>query len=316
LIIPTEEADFHAKLMSILRSTVDTLGGDAGIVALWNERERCFVEEASYTKDGQNVNVGINYSVAYPSGGSILTTVANIRDITRLRQIEDTRVAFFATISHEFQTSISIIKAYASTLARSDVQWSRQTIRDKLQAIEEESDRLSELVGKLLHTSQLEAGALSLNKLLLDLHKEARKAAKRFAELTGIHEVRVDFPPDFPPVLGDPEKIEEVLMNLIENAMKFSPRGGIITIKGETSGNELSVTIADEGIGIPLRDQERIFERFYKAEDSLANPIQGTGLGLYICKSIIEAHEGRIWVESETGKGSRFTFSLPLVEEQ
>jgi signal transduction histidine kinase len=157
---------------------------------------------------------------------------------------------------------------------------------------------------------------LSLNKLLLDLPKEAHKLAKRFAGLTQIHEVKVDFPQDFPPVLGDPERIEEVLMNLIENAMRFSPRGGIITIKGETLGNEVSVTVADEGIGIPLRDQERIFERFYKVEDSLAKPTQGTGLGLYIGKTIIEAHGGRIWVESELGKGSRFTFTLPMGEQE
>jgi PAS domain S-box-containing protein len=268
------------------------------------------------TKDGQNVDVGVNYSMAHSSGGSILTTVVNIRDITRLRQIEDMRAAFLATVSHELQTPISIIKAYASTLARSDVQWSQQTIRDKLQAIEEEGDRLSELVSKLLHTSRLEAGDLSLNKLLLDLPKEAHKLAKRFAGLTQIHEVKVDFPQDFPPVLGDPERIEEVLMNLIENAMRFSPRGGIITIKGETLGNEVSVTVADEGIGIPLRDQERIFERFYKVEDSLAKPTQGTGLGLYIGKTIIEAHGGRIWVESELGKGSRFTFTLPMGEQE
>ena len=267
------------------------------------------------TKDGQNVDVGMSYSVACSPNGGLLTTVVNVRDISRLRQIEDLRSALLATVSHELQTPISIIKAYASTLARSDAQWSQQTIRDKLQAIEEESDRLSELVTKLLYTSRLEAGDLSLNKLLLDLPKEAHKVAKRVAGLTEIHEVKLDFPPDFPPVLGDPERIEEVLTNLIENAVKFSPRGGMITIKAEISENQVLVIVADEGIGIPLRDQERIFERFYKVEDSLAKPTQGTGLGLYICKTTIEAHGGRIWVESELGKGCRFTFSLPLGEE-
>ena len=267
------------------------------------------------TKDGQNVDVGMNYSMAHPPSGSLLTTVVNIRDISRLRQIENLRSALLATVSHELQTPISIIKAYASTLARSDAQWSQQTIRDKLQAIEEEGDRLSEVVSKLLHSSRLEAGDLSLNKLLLDLPKEAHKVAKRVAGLTEIHEVKLDFPPDFPPVLGDPERIEEVLTNLIENAVKFSPRGGMITIKAEISENQVLVIVADEGIGIPLRDQERIFERFYKVEDSLAKPTQGTGLGLYICKTTIEAHGGRIWVESELGKGCRFTFSLPLGEE-
>jgi len=268
------------------------------------------------TKDGQNVDVGMNYSTAHSPSGSLLTTVVNVRDISRLRQIENLRSALLATVSHELQTPISIVKAYASTLARSDARWSRQTIRDKLQAIEEEGDRLSELVSKLLYSSRLEAGDLSLNKLLMDLPKEAHKVAKRFAGLTKIHKVEADFPPEFPPILADPGKIGEVLTNLIENAIKFSPQDGTITIKGETSGNEVSVIVADEGIGIPLRDQERIFERFYKVEDSLAKPTQGTGLGLYICKTIIEAHGGRIGVESELGKGSHFTFTLPIGEQE
>jgi len=268
------------------------------------------------TKDGQNVDVGMNYSLVRSPNGSRLTTVVNIRDITRLRQIEDLRSALLATISHELQTPISIIKAYASTLARSDAEWSQQTIRDKLQAIEEESDRLSELVSKLLYSSRLEAGDLSLNKLLLDLPNEAHKVSKRFVGLTEIHKVEVDFPPEFPPVLADPEKIGEVLTNLVENATKFSPQGGTITIKGETSGNGVSVTVADEGIGIPLRDQEQIFNRFYRVDANSARPTQGTGLGLYICKTIIEAHGGRIGVESELGKGSHFTFTLPIGEQE
>ncbi len=266
------------------------------------------------TKDGQNVDACMNYSIAHSPSGSLLPTVVNIRDISRFRQIENLRSALLATVSHELQTPISIIKAYASTLARSDAEWSQQTIRDKLQAIEDESDRLSELVSKLLYTSRLEAGDLSLNKLLLDLPQEAHKVAKRFAGLTEIHKVEVDFPPEFPPILADPEKIGEVLTSLVENATKFSPQGGTITVKGETSGNEVSVTVVDEGIGIALRDQERIFDRFYRVEDSLARPIQGTGLGLYICKTLVEAHGGRIWVKSELGKGSRFTFSLPIGE--
>jgi len=266
------------------------------------------------TKDGQNVDVGMNYSIAYLPSENLLSMVVNIRDITRLRQIENLRSALLATVSHELQTPISIIKAYASTLARSDAQWSQQTIRDKLQAIEEESDRLSELVNKLLYTSRLEAGSLTLNRLTLDLSKEARKVAKRLGEQTEIHRVEVDFPPEFPSVRADPERIGEVLTNLGENAVKFSPQGGTIIIKGETSGNEVSVTVADEGIGIPLRDQERIFERFYRVEASTARPTRGIGLGLYICKSLVEAHGGRIWVESEPGKGSRFTFTLPIGE--
>ena len=102
------------------------------------------------------------------------------------------------------------------------------------------------------------------------------------------------------------------MTNLVENSIKFSPQGGSITIRGEAAGNRILVTIADEGIGIPLRDHEYIFDRFYRVEDGSARSVRGTGLGLYICKTIIEAHGGRIWVESELGKGTRLTFSLPI----
>jgi PAS domain S-box-containing protein len=268
------------------------------------------------TKDGQNIDVRLNYSLARSTSGYLLPTVVNVWDMTRLRQIENLRSTLLASVSHELQTPISIIKAYANTLTRPDAQWSQQTVNDKLQAIEEESDRLSELVRRLLYTAQLDAGELTLNKLLLDLPKEVYRVARRCAGQTKVHKVEVDFPRDFPPVPADPERIEELLTNLIDNAMKFSPRGGTITIKGEALENEVLVTVADEGIGIALRDHERLFDRFFRVADNSTRQAQGTGLGLYICKTLVGAHGGRIWVESEPGKGSRFTFSLPRAEEE
>lgn len=273
------------------------------------------IDAVATTKDGQKVDVRVSYSMARSPSGKLLTTVMNVRDISRVRQAENLSSALLATVSHELQTPISIIKAYASTLARADADWDQQTVRDKLQVIEEESDRLGSLVTKLLHTSRLEVGDFILNRLLLELPKEARKVAKRFSGLTDIHNIDIDFPSDFPPVLADPGKIEEVLTNLIENAIKFSPQGGTITVRGETSGEEVLVSVIDEGIGIPVREQERIFYRFYKVEDSSMVSVHGAGLGLYICKTLIEAHGGQIWVESELGKGSRFTFSLPIGED-
>ena len=267
------------------------------------------------TRDGQKVEVGMSYSLMHSPSGELLPTVVNLRDISRLRQVERLRSTLLATVSHELQTPISIIKAYASTLGRPDAQWSEQTIKDKLQAIEEESDRLSGLVIKLLRTSRLDSGQFSLNRLLLDLPQEAQKVVRRFAGQTKIHKIEADFPHDFAPVLADPENVEEILTNLVDNAIKFSPQGGTITIKGESSENEALVTVADEGIGIPLRDQEQVFDRFYRVADDSTKSTKGTGLGLYICKTLIEAHGGRIWVESEAGKGSRFTFSLPMAEE-
>ena len=264
------------------------------------------------SKDGQKVDVTVSYSLARSSGGELLAAVLNIRDVSRLLRMEGLGSMLLARVSHELQTPISIIKAYAGTLARSDAHWDEKTLRDKLLAIEEESDRLSSMVDKLLYTSRLEAGEFSLNRLLLDLPKQARKVVKRFAGRTVIHKLETSFQPDFPPVFADPEKIEEVLTNLVENSIKFSPDGGTITIKGEVSDNRVLVTVADGGIGIPLRDHDYVFTPFYRVEYGAARKVKGTGLGLYICKTLIEAHGGQIWVDSELGKGTRVTFSLPF----
>jgi PAS domain S-box-containing protein len=294
---------FDSKGVNLCQTRCPIAGNVSGL---------CSFDGVITSKDGQKVDVAMSYSLARSPTGELWAAVSDIRDISRLRRTEDLSSAFLARVSHELQTPISIIKAYASTLSRRDAHWDEKTIRDKLQAIEEESDRLDGMVSKLLYTSRLEIGQFSLNKLMFDLRTEAQKVAKRFAGQTKIHKIKTSFTPDFPPIFADPEKIQEVLTNLVENSVKFSPQGGTITIKGEVSKNEVLVTVADEGIGIPLRDPEYVFGRFYRVEYGSAKTVKGTGLGLYICKTLIEAHGGRIWVDSQLGKGTRFTFSLPL----
>ncbi len=267
------------------------------------------------TKDGHKLDVAIRYSLPPPDGQITLPVVVNIRDMRRLTRAESLSSTLVATVSHELQTPISIIKAYASTLARPDIRWDEDTIRDKLQSIEEESDRLSELVGRLLYTSRIDGGVISLNRMVVDLRKEVHKVVNRLMEKSEIHEIVVDFPPEFPPVLADPEKLEDVLTNLLDNAIKFSPDGGRITIGGTIGDSEVAVTVADEGIGIASKEQEIIFDRFYRAKDAQVKATHGVGLGLHISKSTIEAHGGRIWVKSTRGKGSKFTFTLPVAEK-
>jgi signal transduction histidine kinase len=135
---------------------------------------------------------------------------------------------------------------------------------------------------------------------------------RRLQTRTGIHTFEIDCEPDLPPVLVDPALIEEVLVNLIDNAIKYSPKGGKITVIGRSCSEGVKVTVADEGIGIPKEDMAHIFERFHRTNRSVVKKVNGIGLGLYICKSIIEAHGGKIEVTSELGKGSQFTFILPL----
>ncbi len=265
---------------------------------------------------GHRVAVALRYSVRCSARGKLNRAVINVRKADGLHQTDYMRSILLPLVSHELQTPISIIKAYASTLARVDANWSDEIVREKLVAIEEESDRLSRLVSRLLYTSRLEASSISLNPLLLDLPQETQRVARRLAELDEIHEILVNFPADFPPVMGDPEKIYEILANLIENAMKFSPRGGTITVEGSIAGGEVHITVGDQGIGIRSSEHERVFERFYRVHEPDVGNLPGTGLGLHICRLLVHAHGGRIWVESEPGRGSRFTFALPIVGEE
>ncbi|MFO8100663.1 MAG: ATP-binding protein [Dehalococcoidia bacterium] len=262
-------------------------------------------------RSGQRVEVGIHYAYA-PIPDEAGGLVAGFRDISKIAEVEALRSSLLAGISHELQTPIAIIKAYASTLARPDVKWDGETIREKLHTIEEESDRLSGLVARLLFTSRLDAGEIRLNRMVIDLSQEVKRVAKRFSCLAENHSIAVDFPADFPAIMADPEKIEEVLANLLENAIKFSPDGGTVTITGSVTKTNVLVSVVDEGIGIWPETVERLFERFYRVEDGAVKSVPGTGLGLYICRSLIEAHGGKISAEGNPGKGACFIFSLPI----
>ena len=268
------------------------------------------------TKDGRRRDVALRYSLPSSGREASLPVVVNVRDMGRLARVEALNSSLLAITSHELQTPISIIKAYANTLARPDVKWDEETIRDKLRAIEEESDRLSELVSKLLYASRIDSDTILLNRLVLDLPKEVYRVAERLTGPSETHQVEIDFPTDFPPVYADPEKIGDVLTNLLENAVKFSPEGGKIIVRGDVSGDEVLITVTDEGIGIAPQEWELIFNRFYRADDARVRSIQGIGLGLHICKATVEGHGGRIWAHGGPGKGACFSFTLPVAGEE
>jgi signal transduction histidine kinase len=139
----------------------------------------------------------------------------------------------------------------------------------------------------------------------------AERVASRFRTQTQIHDIVVRFPPALPAVQGDPGRLEQVLNNLLSNAIKYSPAGGTIEISGRATSHDVVVTVSDEGVGIPFEEQSRVFERFFRGARERHQRTPGAGLGLYLAKAIVEAHAGRMWVESNPGEGAAFSFAIP-----
>jgi len=271
--------------------------------------EHLYVEGDIERADGTVVTVGITYSLLKEN--HLASIIANVRDITRFREAEEMKSTFVSVISHELKSPVSIIKGYADTLRREDAHWDEETLRQGLAVIAEESDRLNRLIDNLLDASRLQASAFKLEFSYVQLDKLAEKVVEDFRTQSSEHMFTLDFPSDFPTVRGDVERLRQVLTNLLSNAIKYSPRGGLIRTGGWADDDWVYIYVADEGIGIPKSEQERIFERFYRAESPLTRRTEGAGLGLYLCKEVVEAHGGKIWVQSEPGKGAKFIFKLP-----
>jgi signal transduction histidine kinase len=237
-----------------------------------------------------------------------------LRDVTREKELDLIKSQLLATVSHELRTPLASIKGFATTLLRRDVDWDQASRREFLHIIDEESDRLSELISNLLDMSRVEAGTLGIEPELIDLQPIIHETAEEFQVMTRDHEFQTQVPPCLPPVYADPRRARQVLRNLVENAVKYSPEGGPITIDVREMPDSLRISVSDQGLGIEPHDAERIFDRFYQVDSASTRRVGGSGLGLSICKAIVEAHGGRIWVESQPGTGSTFCFTLPLQE--
>lgn len=232
--------------------------------------------------------------------------------IREQQEAEELQSVFLSVISHELQSPISIIKGYADILSEDVGKLSPAEMREKLSVIQDEADRLRKMVDKLLHASRIQAGGMRLRIEPVDLRRLIKKVVHKMAGLSDKHRILVDIPRHLPPVQADYEQLQEVLLNLLDNALKYSPLGGTVTVSARQEGNDIVVSVTDQGIGISEKDRERIFQRFARLDSRFVRQVKGAGLGLYICKAIVEAHGGRIWAEAVDGGGSRFSFSLPL----
>jgi signal transduction histidine kinase len=298
----------HESLEAILATTRESKAGANG--------ERAALDAVLVGLDGQRIDVAIALSVRRDGDGKLESAVLNIRDVTANRQLEDLRTAFLSMTTHELQTPVAIIQAYAETLRRKYSSANDTVLKDALGAIEDECHRLSRLVGNLLRVSRIEAGGLELRKVPVDFGDLCGRVIRRISPRAGpAFHIRAEVAENVPSVMADEERIEEVLTNLVENAVKYSPQGGEIVIAVQYPGSrgfdEVEVQVRDHGPGIPIRELGRLFDRFYRTNSASTSRTTGAGLGLYLSRAIVRAHGGEFFVESRWGEGSTFSFTLP-----
>ena len=236
---------------------------------------------------------------------------AEAAKVDALREIDRLKTELLSTVSHELRTPLASIKGYSTTLLRSDVEWDQDEQTEFLGMIDEEADRLSNLIDDLLEMSAIEAGVFRIRRRMTDVGKLVQKLVKRTRAHVQLHKLSCHVQPGLNETAVDARRVEQVVSNLLENAIKYSQDGGRIRVAVEEIDSKIVISVADQGIGIPQDEIGLIFDRFYRVKGFQSYETGGSGLGLAICRGIVEAHGGQIWVESDAGEGSVFTFSIP-----
>ncbi len=240
-------------------------------------------------------------------------TVYAFRDLTEERALEELRTEFVSTVSHELRTPLAAIYGAAMTLRRVDVDLDEDRRDTLLDVVTGEADRLARIVNDILWASRLDSATLHVSIESCDAAGLAGAVVEaQRAHLPPGIAVECTAPAGLPSVAADPEKVRQVLVNLVDNAVKYSPDGGRVDVRLSARGAHVRFVVADEGLGIPFAEQRRIFDKFYRLDPNLTRGVGGTGLGLYICRELVRRMNGRIWVESEPGRGSEFLVELPI----
>ncbi|MDP9369256.1 MAG: ATP-binding protein [Chloroflexota bacterium] len=272
--------------------------------------------------DGQR-SFGLDYRVRRPDGAERIVhargevvedeagrrLVGTVQDVTERKEADELKAALLAVVSHELRTPLATIKASTTSLLDPTVGWAAETRTEFVQVIDQEADRLARMVGNLLDLSRIEGGALRPEKEWYDIPELLADAATRLAGLAPRHRVTTDVEPNLPLARFDYVQIAQVLANLGENAVKYTPLGTTVTLSARLVLGAIELAVADDGPGVSASDLPHIFEKFFRADHT--GRIAGTGIGLTISKGLVEAHGGRIWAESRAGRGLTVRFVLP-----
>lgn len=229
-----------------------------------------------------------------------------------LEEANRLKAELISTLAHEMRTPLTSIKGYSTALLLEEATFAPKTQQEFLQIIDEECDTLQDLIHDLLESSIIDAGLLKLEPQPVMIPRLVKDVVEGMSSRTQKHRFMVDFPDRFPIVDADPHRIEQVLRNLVDNAIKYSPNGGLVVVRGTVSEDEIEISVADQGVGIAPEHLNRLFEKFFRVESGLGRHVVGSGLGLPIARTIVESHGGHIWAESRVGEGTTLYFTLPL----
>jgi PAS domain S-box-containing protein len=271
----------------------------------------------SIVRGGEEVWLSLSEAVMRDPLGAVAGRIFAFRDISADRMVEQVKSDFVAAVSHELRTPLTSIYGFAETLLRQDIPFGEEERRTFIGYIASESERLAEIVDQLLNVARLDAGDLQVDLGRIDVGSVVSEVVGTVEE-SGVmngHHFKIELPDEPLAAEADPDKVRQVFSILVENALRYSPQGGTVTVGARRNADRVEVRVVDEGMGIPSAERERIFRKFYRAESAARDGAAGTGLGLFIAKELVTAMGGRIWVDSTEGEGSSFAFELPAARE-
>jgi PAS domain S-box-containing protein len=262
--------------------------------------------------DGSSVWISLSVRPVRDKEGQVVASRSVVVDITERKRLDQLKDEFIGLISHELRSPLTVITGAVSTVLTEGERLSPEETRQLLQDAALEAESLSHMLGNLLELSRQQADRLFLHAEAINVGKVIQDAIGEIKRQSSAHQFVVDLPRRLPPVEADELRLERILYNLLENAVKYSPQGGEIRVSVRLQEKHLVFAVSDQGIGISPSDQDKLFQPFQRIEDPRLAGVKGAGLGLLVCRRLVEAHGGRIWVESGVGHGSTFFFTMPL----
>jgi len=262
--------------------------------------------------DGSRVWVSLSVRPIRDKEGQVIASRSVVADITEQKKLDQLKDDFIGLVSHELRSPMTVITGAINTALTEAERLSPEETRQLLQDAALEAELLSNLLGNLLELSRVQAARLVLHTEATSVSNIIQDAVDKIKRQSPVHQFIVDTPRKIPPLYADPLRLERILYNLLENAVKYSPQGGEIWVSVKPQKEHLVIGVSDQGVGISPADQAKLFGPFQRLEESRPDGVRGVGLGLLVCRRLVEAHGGRIWVESEPGRGSTFFFTMPL----